>query len=59
MKKKILNISLFALLVLSVINPAFAFQAPPPPGLPIDGFISLFIAVGAFLGFRFFNKKEK
>ena len=39
---------------------AFAFQgpSPTPPGLPIDGFVSLFLAAGAIVGIKNLNKKK-
>ena len=61
MRNKNLQLFLILLLLLLVVNPVFAFQGTTAPGLqmPIDGFISFFIAIGALLGFRFFNRKEK
>ena len=61
MRNKNLQLLFSLLLLFFVVNPVFAFQGVPGPGLqmPIDGFISFFIAIGALLGFRFFNRKEK
>ena len=59
MRNKNLQLFLILLLLLLVVQPALAFQPAPGLQMPIDGFISFFIAIGALLGFRFFNRKEK
>ncbi|HIB37269.1 PID-CTERM protein-sorting domain-containing protein [Mesonia sp.] len=58
---------LLVLMVAFATIPAFSFQGrpepgddptPPPPGFPIDGFVSVFIAAGAVMGIRSINKKK-
>ena len=58
---------LLVLIVSLATIPAFAFQSrpepgddptPPPPGFPIDGFVSVFLAAGAVVGIKNLNKKK-
>jgi len=58
MKKNLKHIFILAI-VFFVAVPAFAFQGPPPPnGLPIDGFLSVFLAIGAVFGIRSLKRKK-
>ena len=49
---------------------AYAFQSrdpddpsgdpsPPPPGFPVDGFVSVFLAAGAVVGVKSLKSKKK
>ncbi|MEO2060322.1 MULTISPECIES: PID-CTERM protein-sorting domain-containing protein [Mesonia] len=33
--------------------------SPPPPGFPVDGFVSVFLAAGAVVGVRSLKSKKK
>lgn len=60
MKNKYLLV--FAVVSLTTVS-SFAFQggAPPnptPPGLPIDGFVSIILAAGAFFGVKSLRRKK-
>ena len=59
------KITLLLIVVLLGGISAFAYQGPPspgsPPGLPvpIDGFVSVFLAAGAVVGVRSLKSKKK
>ncbi len=33
--------------------------SPPPPGFPVDGFVSVFLAAGAVVGVKSLKSKKK
>jgi hypothetical protein len=67
MKQSYKNI-LIVIAILVVVIPAYAFQPgpgapgnsgpPPPPGFAIDGFLSIFLAIGAWFGVKSIKNKK-
>jgi preprotein translocase subunit SecY len=51
--KTLISVLGMALVAIVAISPSlFAQSAPPPPGVPLDGGVSLLIAAGAALGVK-------
>lgn len=70
MKKKYLKITVLTFAMTFMSMQAFSFQSksaanppapqaiPPPPGLPIDGFLTYLLIAGSVFGISKLRKKE-